>query len=108
MNNVKNSLVENKDHILSSLPKELHEDFLKNIDEMSDEKEEPLKGDAAVSAIKAELKANPDVDEATAAAELKDIKAPEALEPVSEEEIEKQKAEMLKAAEAQGPNEDQD
>ena len=105
MNKVKNSFLENKEEILSNLPKELHEDFLKSMDNMSDSEEKALTGDDAVKAIKAELTANPSVDEAAAAGELKDIKAPEPVKPPSDEEIEKQKAQLLEEAKAQGPNE---
>lgn len=101
MMKAKNSLEENKEEILANLPKEFHGDFLKSIEEMPETQDTPLQGEAVVAAIKAELVANPDVDESAAAAELKEIKAPESVAPVSEKELEAQKAEMLAAAKEQ-------
>lgn len=106
MNKAKNSLKENLDEILSNLPEEFHADLKKEIDKIPDAEEVALKGEEAINAIKAELKANPDVDETAAAAELKDIKAPEVPTPASEEELEKQKEELLAEAKAQGPKAD--
>jgi hypothetical protein len=103
MNSAKNSLLDNKDEILSNLPKEFHEDFLKNIEEMPDAQEATLSDHEVVAAIKAELVANPDVDESAAAAELKDIKAPVAAAPPSEAEMEEQKAQLMAEAKAQTP-----
>lgn len=101
MNKAKTSLEKSKDEILANLPKEFHDDFLKEIDNMSDEDELGLTGDKAVAAIKAELKANPAVDENAAAAELKDIKVPIIATPASEAEIEFHKAQLLAEAKAQ-------
>jgi len=77
MSKVKQSLEENEKEILAALPEEFHEDFKKQLKEMPNEVPEPLTGEAEVAAIKAELKANPNVDEEAAAAELKDIKPSE-------------------------------
>jgi hypothetical protein len=101
MNKAKNSLQENLEEILANLPEEFHADIKKDIDGMSDGEEESLTGEDEVAAIKAELVANPDVDESAAAAELKDIKAPTPVSPASEAEIEEQKAQMLSEAKAQ-------
>lgn len=106
MISAKKSLEDNKDEILANLPKEFHEDFLKGVETMEDQVATALEGEAAVEAIKAELVANPDVDEKAAAAELKEIKAPAPAPKATEAELEAQKAELLKAAQAQGPNPD--
>jgi len=74
MNPEKQSLQENEKEILAALPEEFHEDFKKQLSAIPNEAPAPLSGDAEVAAIKAELKANPAVDEAAAADELKDIK----------------------------------
>ena len=74
MNPEKQSLQENEKEILAALPAEFHEDFKKQLAALPDTAPTPLTGDAEVAAIKAELKANPDVDEKAAADELKDIK----------------------------------
>lgn len=74
MNPEKQSLQENEKEILAALPEEFHEDFQKQLAAIPNDAPAPLSGDAEVAAIKAELKANPAVDEAAAAGELKDIK----------------------------------
>lgn len=80
MNQAKASLEENKEAILAALPKEFQKDFEKQLADMPNTAPEaPLSGSAAIPAIKAELAANPDVNESEAAAELKDIKAPEVV-----------------------------
>lgn len=73
MNKAKDSLKENLDEILANLPKEFHADFKKQLEEMPDKAEKPLSRDAEVAAIKAELVANPNVDEKAAADELKHL-----------------------------------
>ena len=74
MNPAKQSLEENEAEILAALPKEFHEDFKKEVAAMPNTAPTQLSGDAEVAAIKAQLKANPAVDEAAAADQLKDIK----------------------------------
>lgn len=99
MNKAKESLEANMAEILASLPKEFHADFKKEV-AATNAPPAPLSGEAEVAAIKAELAANPDVNESEAAAELTDIKAPAAVVPATEAELNTQKAEMLKEAEA--------
>ena len=84
MNKEKQSLEENKAEILAALPKEFHEEFEKRLNAMPDTAPAPPTNKEVVKAIKAELEANPNVDEKKAAAELKDIKAPEPLPPAEE------------------------
>lgn len=74
MNPEKQSLEENEKEILAALPKEFHEDFKKQLAAIPNTAPVQLSGEAEVAAIKAELKANPAVDETAAAAELTDIK----------------------------------
>lgn len=76
MNKIQESLKANEAQILEALPKEFHEDFKKEMAAPPAPEVAPLSGEAEVQAIKAELLANPDVDESSAAAELTDIKAP--------------------------------
>lgn len=84
MNKAKQSLEENKAEILAALPKEFHADFEKELKAMPNTTPPPPTNKEVVKAIKAELVANPNVDEKKAAAELKDIKAPEPLPPAEE------------------------
>ena len=98
MNTVKESLEANMTEILANLPEEFHADLKKQVAD-APAPQAPLSGAAEVEAIKAELVANPDVDESAAAGELKDIKAPEAIVPATKGELEKQQAEMLAEAE---------
>ena len=86
MNIAKESLQENMAEILKNLPSEFHEDAKKEIAEMPNVAESAPSNDAQIAAIKAELVANPDVNESEAASELKDIKAPEAITPATEAE----------------------
>ena len=80
MNPAKASLEANKEAILAALPPEFQADFEKQLADMPNTAPPAqLSGEAAIPAIKAELKANPDVDEKAAASELKDIKAPEVI-----------------------------
>lgn len=79
MNQAKASLDANKAEILAALPAEFHKDFEKELADMPKTAPAPLSGEAAIPAIKAELVANPAVNEKEAAAELKDIKAPEVV-----------------------------
>ncbi|MFY0630325.1 MAG: hypothetical protein JXR05_08075 [Flavobacteriaceae bacterium] len=82
MNPAKASLEENKAAILAALPKEFQADFEKQLADMSNiAPAAQLNGADAIPAIKAELKENPAVDESAAAAEIKDIKAPEVSTP---------------------------
>lgn len=94
MNKVQTSLIENESEILASLPKEFHEDFKKELSTPAVE-EAPLSGSAEVAAIKAELAANPSVDESAAAPELKDIKAPAAVVLPTEAESAAEQATLL-------------
>lgn len=66
------------DEIINSLPKEFQADAKAKLTEEATTASipAPLTGAAEVAAIKAELAANPAVDETKAAAELKDIQAP--------------------------------
>jgi hypothetical protein len=102
MNKAKESLEENMAAILESLPKEFHADLEKEV-AATTSAPAPLSGEAEVAAIKAELVANPDVDESAAAAELTDVKAPAALVPPTAAELETEKAALLKEAEASKP-----
>lgn len=103
MNKAQESLEENKAAILAALPEEFHADFEKQMKE-APEADSGLTGEAAVEAIKAELKENPEVDESAAAAELTDIAAPEVPAPASEAEVEAEKASLLKEVEAEVEN----
>lgn len=76
MSKVQESLKANESEILAALPKEFQEDFKKELAAPAPPVEAPLSGSAEVAAIKAELAANPSVNESEAAAELTDIKAP--------------------------------
>ncbi|MFT6500948.1 MAG: hypothetical protein ACJASQ_001058 [Crocinitomicaceae bacterium] len=107
MNKAKESLEANMAAILESLPKEFHADLEKEV-AATTAPPAPLSGEAEVAAIKAELVANPDVNESEAAAELTDIKAPAAIVPPTEAELEKHKADMLKEAEASTPANSED
>ena len=103
MNKAKDSLTENLDEILANLPSEFQEDFKKQVADMSDTAEAPLSGDAEVAAIKAELSANPDVDESAAAAELKDIKASEPVVAATEAELKEDMEKLLSEVKAANP-----
>jgi hypothetical protein len=103
MNKAKDSLKANLEEILANLPAEHQEDFKKQVEAMPDVAEAPLSGDDQIAAIKAELVANPDVDESAAAGELKEIKAPDAIVQPSEAELKEEMAKMLSEAEAQKP-----
>ena len=96
MNKAKDSIKENIEEILTNLPSEFQDDFKKQVEEMSDTEEAAPSSDDQIAAIKAELKANPDVDESAAASELGDIKAPEAVVPSTKEEDEANMAQLLK------------
>lgn len=95
MNKIQESLEANKAEILKALPKEFHADFETEVSKAA----EPvvLTGAAEVTAIKAELVANPAVDESAAAGELTDIKVPAPAVPATEAELAAQQAEALKA-----------
>ncbi len=94
MSKIHESLKANESEILAALPKELHEDFKKQMQAPPAE-EAPLSGDAEIAAIKAELVANPSVDESAAAGELKDISAPEKVAPLTEAEAKAEEEELL-------------
>lgn len=99
MNTVKQSLIDNQAEILASLPENDHAAFKNSLESMSDKDEvQPLTGNAAVAAIKAELKANPDVDESAAAAELNDITAPVEYTAPTDQELTAEKDTLLKEA----------
>lgn len=78
MNKIQESLEANMAEILSAIPADMRDEAKKNLATEVTNTTEPaaLSGNDEVSAIKAELAANPAVDETAAAAELKDIKAP--------------------------------
>ncbi len=67
---------------------------------MPDKDPQELSGDAEIEAIRAELIANPAVDENAAAVELKDIKLPPPIVPATETELATEHAELLKEAKA--------
>ncbi|MEP0265573.1 hypothetical protein [Dokdonia sp.] len=92
----KKSLQANESEILAALPENFHADFKNQLTTMSDENAPQLTGDAEIAAIKAELKANPAVDENAAAAELTNIEAPKPVIPATDAEIATEKAELLK------------
>ncbi len=96
MNTAKQSLEQNKAEILAALPEEFQEDFKKELDAMPNTAPAPVSSEDEVAAIKAELVANPSVNEKEAAPELKDITAPERLAPQTEEEKKALIAEALK------------
>lgn len=98
MNKAKESLKENMAEILQNLPTEFHADAKKELDAMPDAADAPASTDAQISAIKAELVANPEVDESAAAGELKEIKAPEAIAIPTEAESEAEMTELLAEA----------
>lgn len=100
MNKAKESLKENMSEILENLPKEFQEDFKKQLDGMPDAADAPISDDAQIAAIKAELVANPSVDESAAADELKEVKAPVKATLASEAEIKAEMEEALKNAQA--------
>ncbi len=100
MNKVQESLEANKAEILAALPADLKAGFDKEI--AAAVPAPVLTPEETVAAIKAELKENPDVDEAACAAELTNIAAPVAVAAPTEAELEVQKAAALKAAEAMG------
>ena len=75
MSKIQESLKANESEILAALPKEFHADFKKEM-EAPTEEPTPLSGASEVEAIKAELVANPDVDDAAVLEDLKNIKAP--------------------------------
>lgn len=86
MNKAQESLTANIDAILANLPEEFHADAKKQAAD-APAADAPLTGDAEVAAIKAELVANPDVNESEAAAELTDVKAPAPVAVPTEAEI---------------------
>ena len=94
MSKIHESLKANESEILAALPKELHEDFKKQMETPPIE-ETPLSGEAEIAAIKAELVANPSVDESLAADELKEISAPGKIAPLSDAEAKAQEEELL-------------
>ena len=94
MSKIHESLKANESEILAALPKELHEDFKKQM-ETPPVEEAPLSGDAEIAAIKAELVANPSVDENLAADELKEISSPGKAMPLTEAEAKAQEEELL-------------
>ena len=98
MNKIQESLEANKAEILKALPKEFQADFEKEAAQAA----EPtvVSGAEEVAAIKAELAANPAVDENAAAGELTNIQAPAPVTPPTEAELETEKAQALKAMDA--------
>lgn len=94
MSKIHESLKANESEILAALPKELHEEYKKQM-ETPPVEEAALSGEAEIAAIKAELVANPSVDENMAADELKEISAPGKAIPLTDAEAQTQEAEML-------------
>lgn len=94
MSRIHESLKANQEEILASLPEELRADFKKEL-EMPPVETPHLSGDDEISAIKAELVANPSVDESLAADQLKEISAPGRVAPLSEAEAKAQEEELL-------------
>lgn len=74
MSNKKKSLEANQEEILASLPGEFQEDF-KSSSDGATTAGSSVNDKTETSAIKAELVANPSVDESAASGELKDIDA---------------------------------
>lgn len=101
MSKMHESLIANEAEILAALPKELHESFKKELTATPAPENGPLSGDAEIAAIKAELNANPAVDEKAAEAELKEIKAPGRIAVPSEAEAEAEQAKLLAEVKAQ-------
>lgn len=99
MNNVQQSLQENLEEIKKNLPEEFHADLEKQISDSGDATGTQLSGDAAVAAVKAELEANPEVDN-TVAAELTDLAPVAAVEP-SEAEQKHEMESQLSATKAE-------
>ena len=92
MSKIQESLKANEAEILAALPSEFHAGFKKEM-EAPPADAAPLSGEAQIAAIKAELVANPDVNETEAAGELKDIKAPDPIVlPTAEESASEQAA----------------
>jgi hypothetical protein len=94
MSKIHESLKANQEEILAALPEELHADFKKEL-EMPPVEEPALSGDAEIEAIKAELFANPSVDENLAAEELKEISAPGKVAPLTEAEAKAEEEALL-------------
>ena len=94
MNQEKESLKQNLEEILKNLPAELHADLKKQVEDMPDAAP-AASNDDPVAAIKAELVANPSVDEKAAESELGNIKAPDTASKLTEAETEKEMAELL-------------
>ncbi|MDG1332623.1 MAG: hypothetical protein P8P74_09855 [Crocinitomicaceae bacterium] len=94
MSKIHESLKANETEILAALPQELHDEFKKQM--ATPPVEEPaLSGDAEIAAIKAELVANPSVDESAAADQLKEISSPGKITPLTEAEAKAQEEELL-------------
>ena len=94
MSKIHESLKANQEKILAALPEELRADFLKEL-EMPPIEYPVLSGNAEIEAIKAELKANPSVDENLAADELKEISSPGRVAPLSEAEAKAEEEALL-------------
>ena len=95
MNKAKDSLTANLEDILANLPAEFQADAKKEVEDMPAVAEAAMSAEAQVSAIKAALVANENVDESAAAAELTNIQATEVAVKATEAEIEKEIAELL-------------
>lgn len=104
MNAIKESLEANMAEILENLPPELHDDAKKEVAAAADAA--PPSAEEELAAIKAEMTANPDIDEATLMAEVeKNPSAHRAEPPPSAEEQEAAKKEALgKVAELTAPD----
>lgn len=103
MSMIKKSLEENKDEILENLPKEFHADFDAEVKKAAEIK--PPSAEEELAAIKAEMKANPDVDDKALIPEIeKNATAHRAPAPPSAEEQEAaKKAALAKVSELVAP-----
>ena len=103
MSKIHESLKANEAEILAALPKEFQADFKKEL-ATPPPVQAPLSGDAEIQAIKAELVANPEVNESEAAGELKEISAPGKAAPATEAESAALQAELLAEVKAAAGN----
>ncbi len=107
MSMIKKSLEENKAEILKNLPNEFHADFEAEVAKAAEIA--PPSATEEIAAIKAEMKANPDVDDAVLVAEVEaNPSAHRAPAPPSAEEQEAaKKAALAKVGELVAPDEEE-
>lgn len=104
MSAIKESLEANKEAILENLPAELHAEFEKEVAAATDSAAPTA--DEELAAIKAELKANPDCDDAALIAEVEanpSAHRADAAPSADEQEAAKQAA-LAQVAELTAPN----